>query len=207
MIDAERMRRLAQGPAQHAFAVANFIEEYREAFGVTTPLRVAHLMAQLCYESDGFQRIIENLNYSAERIAAVWPRLAPRAAALAHNPQALANAAYGSILGNGDEASGDGFRFRGRGLIELTGRDNYRARGVALGIDLVGGPDQAADPEIASRIALSFWQSHGCNEAADSDDVTAVTHRINPALMGLNAREALTARAKTIFTAEEGAIA
>lgn len=203
MFTAQRLRALAPN------AVTEIVDRCAPAldaqaaleFGVSTPLRAAHLAAQLAYESAGFTKLVENLIYSADRIAAVWPRLAARAGSLAGKPEALANAAYADHLGNGNEASGDGFRFRGRGLLMLTGRDNYRTIGVALGLTLISNPAAAADAATATRIALYFWASRGCNEAADRDDVSAVTRLINgPALEGINAREALTKTAKGIFT-------
>lgn len=201
------LRVLTQAPTPLAEVIAPALDAHLDEYGVTTVLRRAHLLGQLCYESAGFARMTENLDYSAGRIAAVWPRLKDRAEALEHKPEALANAAYAERLGNGDEASGDGWRFRGRGLIQLTGRDNYRERGEALGIDLIAEPDQAATPEIAARIALAFWKSRGCNEHADRDDVGAVTLRLNGSAMeGFNVRLGLTRRAKAILE-ERGLIA
>ena len=108
------------------------------AFGVVGVLRVSHFLGQTCHESQGFTRLEENLNYlSADRIAKVWPRLAARAASLVGDKKALASAAYAAKNGNGDEASGDGWRYRGRGLIQLTGRANYAAAGKMIGLDLV----------------------------------------------------------------------
>src|SRR5215510_6840992 len=135
--------------------IAAALEEHAESVGVNTRLRRAHFIAQVAHESGGFRRFVENLNYSAERIAQIWPRLASRAQELAHKPEALANAAYGDRIGNGPESSGDGWRYRGRGLIQLTGKDNYRAAGSALDIDLVISPQRAAEPADAVRIA--FW--------------------------------------------------
>jgi putative chitinase len=175
-------------------------EEHRAPAYVTTPLRIAHFMAQLAHESAHFKRLHENLNYSAKRIAVIWPRLAARAAELARNPEKLGNAAYGGRMGNGKEETGDGFRFRGRGFIQLTGRYNYRTRGADIGVDLIADPDLAARPDIAARLALSFWRANGCNALADQDDVAAVTRRVNGGLIGLEDRERLTARAKEIFT-------
>ena len=201
MFTAERLQQLC--PYAHADivdAVVPALEKFAPAFETTTSLRRAHLMAQIAHESAGFTRLAENLNYSAERIPVIWPRLAARAVELAHQPEALANAAYANHLGNSDEASGDGWRYRGRGLIQITGRDNYRARGVVLRIDLVADPERAAEPDTAVRVALSFWQSHHCNEAADRDDIKAITRAINGAVLeGLAARRALAERAKEIF--------
>jgi len=163
--------------------------------GITTHLRVAHFVAQIDWESMHFHRLVENLNYSAERIGQVWPRLAPRAQELAHNPEKLANAAYGGRLGNGPEASGDGWKFAGKGLIQLTGRDNYRRYGME------STPDLVAQPEGAAMTAVAFWNAAGCNAWADADNVAGVTKAINgPAMDGLEARAAITARAKVVFT-------
>jgi putative chitinase len=181
-------------------AVAPALEQQGPEFEISTLLRRAHLVAQLAHESGGFAGLEESLDYTPPRIAAVWPRLSQRAAELAHHPEALANAAYAHRLGNGGEESGDGWRYRGRGLIQLTGRDNYAARGEALGIDLVDSPDGASEPGTAVRIALSFWQTRQCNELADLDDIEAITRKINgPALLGLAARRDLAERAKLIF--------
>ena len=201
MITVDRLLALAPG-ANRLFVnnIAEPLDENSGSYGITTPLRCAHFIAQICYESDMFTRLVENLSYSAGRIGEVWPRLGPRAASLTHNPQALGNAAYGDRLGNGDEASGDGYRYRGRGLIQITGRDNYERFGDIAGLDLVGNPDLASDMTNASVIALAYWQHAGCNALADTDDVDAVTKAINgPAMAGLDARRNLTARAKGIF--------
>ncbi len=180
--------------------IAPTLESQAPQYGVMSLLRRSHLIAQLAHESTGFTRMVENLNYSAERIAVIFPKLALRAQELAHRPEALANAAYANKIGNGDESSGDGWRYRGRGLIQLTGRANYRARGTSLGIDLSANPSQAADPDKAVLIALSYWKSRGCNEAADDDDVEKVTRLINGGVTGLIVRQKLTDRAKRIFT-------
>jgi putative chitinase len=130
----------------------------------------------------------------------VWPRLAPRAQELAHNPVKLANAAYANRLGNGSEDSGDGYRWSGRGLIQLTGKDNYRRLTQISGIDLLTDPDRAALPKEACQIAVAFWKHAGCDAPADADDVEGVTARINgSACEGLAQRKALTERAKAIF--------
>lgn len=163
---------------------------------VARPLRLQHFMAQVCFESGFFQRVMENLNYSPERIGVVWERLEPRAASLAHNPEALANAAYAGVNGNGDEASGDGWKYRGRGIIQITGKANYAKYSAITGPD----PNTAAHPDEAVRVAIAFWEARNCNEAADRDSVRDVTARINPALEGLTERTFLTNRAKTIFT-------
>ncbi len=201
MFTVARIKALCPGadPAILEAAVPIF-DGLDNAYDVTSTLRAAHFIAQLAHESAGFTAVVENLNYSAERIPKVWPRLAPRAAELAHKPQALANAAYAGRLGNGPEASGDGWRHRGRGLMQITGRSNYEARGKAIGLDLVAFPDKAADPALSALLAFGYWSATGCNAAADADDVAKVTKLINgPAMLGLEERKRLTQRAKAIF--------
>jgi putative chitinase len=125
---------------------------------------------------------------------------AARAPDLVGKPQALANAAYAGHLGNGDEASGDGWRFRGRGIFQLTGRANYAAAGAALRADLVANPDLLIQPRYAVDSALWFWKIRGCSDDAMRDDVEAVTRKINGSGMaGLEERRLLTERAKAIF--------
>jgi len=210
IFDADRLRQLCpEASADIIEKIAPALDKHAPDAGITTLLRRSHLIAQLAHESAGFRRLVENLNYSPSRIAQVWPRLAKRADKLAHKPEALANAAYANKIGNGDEASGDGWRYRGRGLIQLTGRDNYRAASAQLGLSLPSNPDQAAEPDTAVQIALWFWRSRACNVAADLDDVEAVTRKINGGINGLADREHLTERAKRIFTTQpsEGLIA
>ena len=114
-----RLRELCpQMPAGTLDTVALTLEEHAESVGINTLLRRAHFIGQVAHESDGFRRFVENLNYSTpQRIAVIWPRLSTRAHELVKNPAALANAAYANRLGNGSEQSGDGYRFRGRGLL------------------------------------------------------------------------------------------
>lgn len=198
-----RLRDLVpQPPSGTLDTLADALEDQAPKFAVSTLLRRAHFMGQIAHESGGFRRFVENLNYSAHRIEAVWPRLRPRAAALANKPEALGNAAYADRMGNGNEAGGDGYRYRGRGLIQLTGRNNYRDAGGALGIDLLGSPQRAAEPMDAVKIALWFWASKRCNAPADQDDVEEVTRRINGGLNGLAERRTLTEAAKAIFLDE-----
>lgn len=209
MFTAERILALCHGADQAIAGIAAAsLEAQCGEFGVDRFLRRAYFMGQVAHESAGFTRLEENLHYSAARIKAVWPRLAPRADALAQNPEALANAAYGGRLGNDDAATGDGWRYRGRGFIMLTGRDNYSFFGAAAGHDLLKNPEDAATPAIAARLALAFWRARNCNPVADLDDIEAVTRRINGvALEGIDLRRALTAKAKTIFLDDEPLVA
>ncbi|HEV2764532.1 MAG TPA: glycoside hydrolase family 19 protein [Pyrinomonadaceae bacterium] len=176
-------------------------------FGITTRLREAAFIAQISHESAGLTRLVENLNYSARRLMQVFPRRFPTLAsanAVANNPERIANSIYANRIGNGPPESGDGFRYRGRGFIQLTGRANYREFGRVLGIDLEGDPDQAATPAVAFRIAAAFWKSRGCNEAADRDDIRTVTRLINGGTVGLAERTQLYNRAKQILSEDAG---
>lgn len=194
---ADHIRELAPDcKPEIAVRLAQALEQRAADFGVSLLLRRAHFMGQMAHESGGFTRFEENLNYSETRIPQVWSRLAPRAAELAHHPEKLANAAYANKNGNGSEASGDGWRFKGRGIIQLTGRANYASAPVT---GLLDHPERAAEPETAVTIALWFFQSHGCNQLADADDVEAVTHKINGGHEGLAERQRLTDAAKAIF--------
>lgn len=201
-ITAERILRLTpQVRLTVAEQLAPILETEMPKWGLSTLLRRAHFMGQSAWESGHFTRFEEDLDYTRpDNITRVWPRLADRAADLAGNPEALANAAYAGKDGNGDEASGDGWRFRGRGCFGLTGRNNYSAAGRALLADLLASPDLVAQPEMAVRTALWFWKTRGCNEAADMDDAERVTLRINGTAMdALTKREELTQQAKGIF--------
>jgi len=187
---------------QFARAFATVFPRLAPAYGLTTPTIQAHFLGQMAHESAGFSRMQENLNYSAKRIPQVWPRLALRADVLAGKPEALANAAYGGRLGNGPEALGDGWRFRGQGPTMLTGRENYRRYGGMIGVDLEAHPELAAEPGVGMWIALAYWESTGCNEHAARDDYEEVTKAINgPAMLGLAERKALTIKAKELLVA------
>jgi putative chitinase len=171
-------------------------------FGITTRLRKAGFIAQIAHESGGFTRFVENLNYSAKRLRQVFPRRFPSdviANSFGNKPEKIGNSIYANRLGNGPELSGDGFRYRGRGVIQLTGRENYRVFGKVLGLDLEGNPDLAATPEVAFRTAGAFWKSKGCNQLADIPDFRGITKKINGGFIGLAERQAIYERAKAVL--------
>jgi putative chitinase len=174
-------------------------------FGVTSLLDRAHFMAQACHESGGFMRFEENLHYTdPARLDGLFSAVhgeVDAAALIGQGPQAIANRVYAGRNGNGSEATGDGWRFRGRGLFQLTGRANYSESTQALGHNYLLEPDQVALPAGAALTALWYWQRHACSAAAALDDVEGVTRIINgPGLAGLDERRALTEAAKKIFT-------
>lgn len=171
----------------------------------TTPRRVAAWLATLAHESARFTRLVENLNYSAEGLAATWPaRYAdmagqPNALAqsIARKPATIASLTYANRMGNGPSATGDGWIYRGRGLIQITGRDNYDRSGDALGLDLILNPELLEQPYNAALSAAEWWHRHGCNELADTGDMAAVTRKVNGGLTGLDDRLKLYAGALT----------
>ncbi len=166
-------------------------------FGINTPQRAAAFLAQCAHESGRFLHVEENLNYSADALQRVWPNRfdADHAQLYAHQPQRIANRAYAGRNGNGDEASGDGWRFRGRGFIQLTGRENYRRLEIALGEHIVDNPDHVATPKYAALSAAWFWSYNGLNALADAGDIVAITKRINGGTLGLDERRKLYAAA------------
>jgi putative chitinase len=177
-----------------------------ERFHIDTPARIAGFLAQCRVESQSFTALEEGLFYrSGERIGDVFRRLRPRGpeglAKLARNPQALANAAYAHINGNGPEASGDGWRYRGRGLKQLTGRANYAAAEAGLGRPYVDVPELVALPEDAALTAAWFWDSRDCNALADAQQWNAITRAVNgPAMLQAAERQVLSMEALDVLT-------
>lgn len=167
---------------------------------ISTPLRLAHFLGQLHEETGGFTVFVENLNYRPETCMRVWPARFPTLAStagFAHNPEALANKVYAGRMGN--TQPGDGWRFIGRGGLQITGRDNYARFGHELGLDLVGHPDLAADSTVWPRVAAAFWADARLNELADKDDIESITRRVNGGLTNLAERKTQVARAKAIL--------
>ena len=160
---------------------------------INTPVRQAMFLSQLAHESGSFRAVEENLNYSVEALRRVFRKYFPDdeiAAQYARQPEKIANRVYANRMGNGDEASGDGWKYRGRGLIQLTGKDNYTAFSLQANNEAIIKPDLVAQPELAAESAGWFWMINGLNKLADTGDVRAVTRRINGGFNGLADREA-----------------
>lgn len=156
---------------------------------------VAPFLGQVLHETGMLEHLQENLNYSAERLMAVWPRRFPTlesAQPYARNPQALAEKVYGGRMGNNEP--GEGARYFGRGIPQITGKDNYRLVGMKLGIDLLTFPDLLCDPETALKAGVLWWEGHIPDSALDDD--TRVTRLVNGGTVGLQDRVALTNRAE-----------
>ena len=158
-------------------------------YDIDTPKRQAAFIGQCSYESANFTNLQENLNYSAQRLMQVWPSRFPyiiAAEPYAHNPEKLANFVYAGRMGNLED--GDGYTYRGRGLIQITGREMYAKCGNALGIDLIDNPDLLLTPEYATLSASWFWNKHGLNTLADAQEYGTMTRRINGGITGLDDR-------------------
>jgi putative chitinase len=196
----EQLLQLAPN-ARESYLDAFTREDILLASGIlATPLRLAHFLAQVLHETGGLRVIVESLYYRAERLVEVWPNRFPtvtEAAPFVGNPRALANEVYGGRMGN--VAPDDGWRYIGRGLLQITGREHYARVGQALGIDLVGHPYLAAAPEHALAIALEIWRHSDCMSHADADDVVKVTVAINGGKNGLKDRRAWLAKTKALF--------
>ncbi|MFC0118951.1 glycoside hydrolase family 19 protein [Pseudoalteromonas xiamenensis] len=182
------------------------LNNHLPGFSINTPLRIAHFLAQVAHESGGFRHRWENLNYSATALTNLFAKYFPNqvmAESYARQPEAIANRIYASRMGNGTEASGDGWRFRGRGLIQLTGRENYLRCGQWLGENLISEPERVAeDLNICVLSACWYWQSKRLNTFADEDDILHITRRINGGLHGLAERKVYLDRAKAVFAKE-----
>jgi len=161
------------------------------------PRRIPFFLAQIGHESAGLTSTEEKLSYTPERLMAIWPRRFPTRAAAetcARQPEKLASLVYADRMGNGPPESGDGWRYRGRGYLQITGRDNYRALSAPTGIDLIADPDRAATPDGALLVACAFWRTRGLNELSDTGDFAAVTRRVNGGTVGLADRRSWLAK-------------
>jgi putative chitinase len=171
-------------------ALVSSLNTLAEKYGLSSPLRLAHFLAQTAHESGGFRLIEENLNYSADGLMKIFPKYFKDKDPQAYHrqPEKIANVVYASRMGNGDTASGEGYKFRGRGLIQLTGKNNYSALANDLGVSIDETVAYLATPEGAVESAAWFWNKNGLNALADKDDVTAVTKKINGGTIGLEDR-------------------
>lgn len=178
-----------------------YVEEWHEAlaqclpdYDINTPQRVAAFIAQCAHESGNFRILKENLNYRAVTLRKIFPKyfptddLAQRYASMPNKQEAIANKVYANRMGNGDEASGDGFRYCGRGLIQLTGKNNYQAFADSIETPVEDIPHYLATFEGAVQSACWFWESNNLNQWADKGDILTLTKRINGGTIGLEDR-------------------
>lgn len=194
-------------PAKWLDAVVATCEE----FEINTPQRIAGFLSQTSHESGGYTMLTEDLRYRAETLAVCWPNrfavLGPDkkpvkdakgkntptkvAQAIAGKPELIANMVYANRMSNGPTESGDGWKYRGRGIKQLTGKDNYARCGAALGLDLVSDPDLLLNPINAVRSAGWFWKTNNLSAFADAGDIKGMTKKINGGFIGLAQRQAL----------------
>jgi putative chitinase len=175
-----------------------YIDHWHEAFceilpdyDINTKSRVAAFIAQCAHESGGFKAIKENLNYKAASLTKVWPRYFPNmdvANAYAQKPEMIANRAYANRMGNGPEESGDGWKFCGRGLIQLTGKDNYTFFAASIEVPVEEASEYLQTFEGAVQSACFFWDQNNLNQWADKGDILTLTKRINGGTIGLEDR-------------------
>ncbi len=199
-ITADQLRAIMPQASDEADRYVGPLNQAMATHGINTPTQQAAFLAQISAESMQLHRTVESLDYSAQRMTQVWPRRFPTEAAAApyaHNPEALANRTYAIRNGNGDETSGDGFRFRGRGLIQVTGRANYRALGFE------NNPEALAEPQNAADTAAAFWQSSGLNgrtaDVLDQTQFDAVSRSLNGGDTGIQDRRDAYQRALDAF--------
>jgi putative chitinase len=204
-VTADELRAIMPNAGTRADDYVDALNAAMTAHGIETPERRAAFLAQIAVESGDLRNTEENLNYSAARLMQVWPGRFPtleEATPYARNPQALANRTYANRLGNGNEASGDGYRFRGRGLMQVTGRANYRTLGHEA------DPDALLTPQVAADTAAAFWENNGLNAMADGvltrDGFNRISRRVNGGDHGSNERWQAYQRALTAFQLAPG---
>jgi putative chitinase len=180
------------------------LQEVFHRYEINTPERQAAFIGQCAHESMNFTRLEENLNYSAEALMKTWPSRFPTmevAQQYARNPEKIANKVYGGRMGNGTEETGDGWLYHGRGLIQLTGKDNYTLAGDALNMDFIHSPDYVLVPKYAALTAGWYWNKRQLNKEADAKDFTGMTKKINGGTIGLDDRIAHIKHAQEVLTA------
>jgi putative chitinase len=169
-------------------------------YDINTIKKQAAFIGQCAHESGNFKTLEENLHYKAESLMKVWPSRFPdldTANKFANNPEKIANKVYSGRMGNTED--GDGWKYHGRGLIQLTGKENYERCGLAIGVDLLSDPTLLLDPRYAALSAGWFWNKHGLNELAEQQEHGMITKRINGGTIGLDDRIAKTTKALAVL--------
>jgi len=198
MLTAEQLKKLHIGAEW-----VDALNETFDRFNISTKRQQAAFIGQCGHECGHFKTLEENLNYRAETLMKLWAKRFPTldiANQYARNPKKIANMVYSSRMGNRDESSGDGYRFRGRGCIQLTGHANYFHAGQALGVDFVMEPDLVATPKYAALTAGWFWSTHDCNRLAEEANWTGLTKKINGGTIGLDDRINHTNQALSVLS-------
>ena len=186
MLNADQLQKLGIGPEW-----VDPLNETFQRYNINSVVQQAAFIGQCGHECGNFRILEENLNYRAATLMRLWPKRFPNqeiANAYAGNPKKIANMVYANRMGNRDEQSGDGYRFRGRGCIQLTGADGYHHFGQSVGMDFWAEPDLVATPKYAALSAGWFWSTHKCNEAAQAQDWVKLTKIINGGTIGIEER-------------------
>ena len=202
ILTLDQFRQMVKNP--HANHWYEALQQLLPDYDINTPLRVAHFIAQTAHESGNYVFVQENLNYRAASLMSVFKKYFPNlelAQQYEKQPQKIANRVYANRMGNGDEASGDGWRYRGRGLIQLTGKDNYTFFAGSLGIPIEEAADYMSTFEGAAQSACFFWEQNNLNRFADANDVKGLTKAINGGYIGLEDRMKHTEHALHILGA------
>lgn len=181
-LSAEQIAKATGSTLLRASRWAEALNTAMSKFDITSPLRQAAFLSQIGHETAGLSLVEENLNYSVDGLMRVFSKYfsgRSMAEQYARKPEKIANLVYGGRMGNGDEASGDGWKYRGRGPIQLTGKTNYREAGRALGLDFVSNPAQVSEPLAGSLVAAWFWSRSNLNKYADRKDNVTISKIIN----------------------------
>ena len=168
------------------------LDETCQEFAIDNPFRIAGFLSNTAHESGGFELVVEGLNYSVAGLMRTWPQRFPTVEVsqrYAMQPEKIANRAYADRMGNGDEASGDGWKYRGRGLIQLTGKNNYVAYSLACDNEALQHPEIVEQPKYAAESAGWFWSVNRLNSVADTQDIVRMTKIINGGTHGLDDRQ------------------
>jgi putative chitinase len=187
---------------KNAEQILPFLQKWMAHYGISTPVRISHFLAQIAHESSELTKFKENLNYSAEALHRIWPSRfsIETSKKYARKPEMIANRAYAEKGGNGDEESGDGWKYRGRGAIQCTLKNNYALAAKDWDVDLLNQPELLEEPDFGIRSACWFWWKNGLNKLADSgSSVSDITGKINPAKLGLIEREKYFSKAFALF--------
>ena len=198
MVNLEQLQRLGIGVEWVSALNDTFAK-----FNIVSVRQQAAFIGQCAHECGNFRTLEENLNYKAVTLMKLWPKRFPTqeiANSYEKNPKKIANMVYSSRMGNRDEASGDGYRFRGRGCIQLTGHSNYFHASKACGVDFVMEPDLVATPQYAAMTAGWFWSTHNCNALAEAQDWIGLTKKINGGTIGLDDRIKRTEQAVAVLS-------
>lgn len=202
LLTADKMQAATGCARGVAITWAPYLSNACERYDITTPARLAAFLSQVGHESAGYTATVENLNYGAPGLMATWPSRfdARQAVAMARQPKLIAEHVYGGRMGNDAEGSGDGWKYRGRGLLQVTGKANYEAVRDLLARhgcpDLLVLPDTLSEPKWAALSAAAFWDDHGLNELADAGSFDTITRRINGGQTGAADRRARYERAR-----------